>query len=127
MFLSTQAIRNVQASVITALLNGGYLRIYGAPRPAAPEVAVTTQLLFAELRFASPAFSAPADGVAVANPFGGSVSILQSGIATWFRAFQSDGATAVLDGDVGEDLILSQPVLAQGGSLSVTSLTYELP
>lgn len=88
---------------------------------------MTTQVLFAELRFASPAFTVPVDGVANAYPFAGAVSILQSGVPLWFRGFQADGTSAVLDGDIGADLVLSLPVLAQGGSLSVTSLTYELP
>jgi hypothetical protein len=111
----------------TTLLNGGYLRIYGAPRPPAPEVAVTSQVLFAELRFGTPAFGFPINGVATANPFAGAAAILAGGFPVWFRAFAADGTTAVLDGDIDEDLILDQPVLAQGGTFSVTSLVYERP
>jgi hypothetical protein len=119
--------RNIQVMALTALLDGGYLRVYGAPRPPVPEDAVTSQVLFAELRFATPAFEAPTDGSATANEFPGAVSILAGGFPAWFRAFAADGTTAVLDGDIGEDLILDQPVLAQGGTFSVTSLVYSRP
>jgi hypothetical protein len=119
--------RNVEVMATTTQMNGGYLRIYGGSRPSAPEVAVTTQVLFCSLRFGNPAFGFPEDGTATANPFEGAADILAGGFPVWFRAFAADGTTAVLDGDIGSDLVLSQPVLAQGGTFSVTSLTYSRP
>lgn len=111
----------------TALLNDGYLRLYTGPRPAAPEAPLTTQLMFVEVRFGSPAFRSPVNGVATANPFAGAGTVLLSGTPIWFRALASDGTTAVFDGDVGEDLLLSLPSLAAGGTFSVTSLMYSRP
>jgi hypothetical protein len=127
MLEEAQNVRNVEVMATTGLLSSGYLRIYGAPRPAAPETAVTSQVLFVELRFDIPAFGTPTDGTAIANPFQGAASVLATGLPTWFRAFAADGTTAVLDGDIGEDLILDHPTLAQGGSFSVTSLVYSRP
>jgi hypothetical protein len=116
--------RNIEVMSTTRLLNGGYLRVYGAPRPAAPEVAVTTQTLYAECRFGSPAFGNPTDGVAAANAIAPDPDVSATGIPTWFRAFASDGATAVLDGDMGTDLVPNQEQVVQGGSFSIVSLAY---
>jgi hypothetical protein len=118
--------RNVEVMATTASMNGGYLRVYGAPRPPAPEVAVTSQVLFVELRFATSAFAPPVNGVAQVTtiPAG---AILASGMPTWFRAFAEDGVTAILDGDIGEDLDLSQSRIISGGTFSVVSLVYYIP
>jgi hypothetical protein len=127
MLLGSQASRNVQVTVVTTPLNGGYLRIYGAPRPSAPEAPVTTQTLFAELRFGNPAFGDPSNGVAVANGIAPETNVRASGMPIWFRAFAADGTTAILDGDVPGDLVPSATNLIQGGSLAVTSLVYSRP
>lgn len=119
--------RNVEVMATTARMNAGYLRVYGAPRPASPEVAVTSQTLFAECRFGSPAFGDPTNGVASANPIPPETNVRASGRPIWFRAFASNGVTAVLDGDMYIDLVPDEPQLVQGGSFSVLSLTYARP
>lgn len=116
--------RNIEVMATTAALNGGYLRIYGAPRPLAPEVPVSTQTLFAELRFSSPAFASPVQGGAQANPLAPDTNVRASGVPAWFRAFAADGTTAVLDGDIPDDLDPTIQHLVQGGSLAVSSLLY---
>ncbi len=124
MILVSVDARNVEVMATTVRMNGGYLRVYGAPRPAAPEVAVGAQALFVELRFAALAFEIPVNGVAQATLLPDSATILSSGVPVWFRAFEEDGVTAVLDGDIGSDLVLSGSALSHGGTFSVVSLTY---
>jgi hypothetical protein len=120
-------LRNIEVMVVTTQLNGGYLRVYGPPRPSSPEVAVTTQVLYAECRFGSPAFANPLNGTAAANTIAPETNVPVTGVPIWFRAFAADGVTAVLDGDMVEDLVPSQAELAQGGSFSVLSLLYSRP
>ena len=57
---------NAEADALSDQLDGGYLRIYDdtAPgQPATADIAVTTQVLLAELRFANPASGAAVAGV----------------------------------------------------------------
>ena len=119
--------RNVEVMATTARMNAGYLRVYGAPRPASPEVAVTSQTLFAECRFGSPAFGNPTNGTATANPITPEAHTLVSGVPVWFSRIEADGVTAVLDGDMYTDLIPDKAHLVLGGSFSVTSLLYSRP
>jgi hypothetical protein len=119
--------RNIEVMVITTMMNGGYLRVYGGPRPTAPEVAVTTQVLFAELRFSNPAFGTPVAGTATANAITPETNARASGVPVWFRVFGSDGTTAVLDGEMYADLVPDQSHVTQGGSLSVSSLLFSRP
>lgn len=123
----TDLAANASADAVTPLLNTGYLRIYSGTQPATADTAITSQTLLAELRFASTAFGAAADGVATANAIVDEDSALATGTATWFRLFKSDGTTAVADGSVGTsgaDLNLSSVSLAPGITVSVTSFTY---
>lgn len=109
-----------------ALLNGGYLRIYDGTKPTQGDTAITTQVLLAELTFGSPAFGSPSGGTITANAITSDTSANASGTATWFRAFKSDGTTAVLDGTVGVsgcDLNLATDVIGAGAIVAVTDLT----
>jgi hypothetical protein len=117
-------IRNLEVMTATRQMDGGYLRVYGAPRPASPEVAVGAQTLFAECRFGSPSFGNPTNGAASANPIAPETNVRATGVPVWFRVFMKDGATAVLDGDMFSDLVPDQGQLVQGGSFSVLSLQY---
>jgi hypothetical protein len=92
---------NASTDAITALCNSGYLRIYGGVQPDSPEESVTGQTLLAELRFAEIAFEGSLNGVGVANNIVSDISNKNSGKATWFRVFASDGSTAILDGSIG--------------------------
>jgi hypothetical protein len=125
--LSTVAA-NAAADAVTPLVNGGYLRIYDGAQPPTVDTAVSTQVLLAELRYATPAFGAAVNAIATANAITPDASANASGTATWFRALKSDGTTAVFDGSVGTsaaDLVLSAVVIAAGTAVSVTAFTYE--
>jgi hypothetical protein len=112
-----------------ALLNGGYLRFYDGTEPATVNTAITTQNLLAELRWNATAFGAAVNGVAVANAITSGTAVA-NGTAAWFRAFKSDGTSAIFDGSIGTsgaDINLDDVVFSIGGVASVSSYVYTQP
>lgn len=127
---------NAQADALGALLNGGYLRLYGGTKPATSDVAVTDQPLRGELRFASPAWDAADEGLISCKALTSESAAPSEGTATWFRTFSSDGTTAVYDGTVGKDevgaefdLLLVDNLIPLNAiiSLGAGDLTYTVP
>jgi hypothetical protein len=121
--------RNAAADAQAALANTGYLRIYTGTKPATPETAASGTLL-AELRLNATAFGASSGGVITANAITGDASADASGTAGWFRILQSDGTTALWDGDVatsGADLNLNSTSISAGAAVDITALTVTLP
>lgn len=119
MALDTQlsnVARNTALDALTALYNAGKLRIYDGAKPASAQVAVSTQVLLAELVFGNPAFAAAASGVATANAITSDSSADASGTATWFRIFKSDGTTVLEDGTVG----------LSGCNMNLNSITIQI-
>jgi len=115
---------NAKATALAALLNNGYLRIYSGVQPASANDPLSGNVLLAELRFNTPAFGSPSSGVVTANSITPESSAPATGTATWFRAYKSDGTTAVFDGSVGTsgaDLNLSSISIQQGAEVSVGS------
>lgn len=123
----SNAAVNAEATNVCALLNNGYLRIYSGTQPATADTALSGNTLLAELRFGATAFGAPTAGQASANTITQDSSADNTGTATFFRALESDGTTAVFDGTVGTsgaDLNLNSTAIQVGGTVSVTSMTY---
>lgn len=125
---STAAI-NAMVDALAALLVSGYIRIYSGSQPANANTAVGAQVLLAELRFGNPAFAAGVAGVAIANAITQDSAANATGTATWFRALKSDGATAVLDGNVGKtgdantnNLELGTDQIVQDAILQINSM-----
>lgn len=118
--------RNDQLAVLTTRIgNAGLLRIYSGTRPANVAAAITGTLL-AELTLGSPFAPAPSGGVLTANAVTGDTSANATGTATHFRIFQSNGTTAIMDGDVGtsgSDLNLTSTSIVATEPVNVTSLT----
>ena len=109
------------------------LRINDDTQPANPDVAVTTQVLLAELTCSDPAFGGAADGtpggVATANAITDDTSANATGTATWFRVVDSDDK-AIIDGSVGTagaDLNLNTVSIVAGATVSVSSWTVTMP
>ena len=124
------ALRNSRADAISSAIgNGGILRIYDGTRPANVATAVTTQVVLAELTGGSPFAPAASSGVLTANAITQDTSANATGTASWFRLFQSNGTTAVVDGDVtvtagGGDLTLNTVSIVAGGPVQVTSAVF---
>jgi hypothetical protein len=122
---STESV-NAKANAQAALCDNGWLRLYDGAQPADPNVAITTHVLLAELRFANPAFATAAGGIASANALTGDSSANATGTAAWFRAFKADGTSPVFDGTVGTagcDINLSTVAIVAGVSVNITAFT----
>ena len=120
-------LRNAQLDAITtAVGTSGILRIYSGTRPANVAAAITGTLL-AECVCNASAFAAAASGgVLTANAISNDSSANASGTASHYRLFQSNGTTAVIDGDVstsGADLNLDNTSINSGQVVSITSFT----
>lgn len=122
------AAANAAADAMTALLNGGVLRIYDGAQPANVATAVGTQVVLAELTLGNPAFAAASGGVATANAITGDTSANATGTATWFRVFASGGTVPHMDGSAGAsgsgaEMILNSTAISAGAAVNITSWT----
>ena len=117
---------NAQGDALSALLDGGSLRIYSGfqPRSADDDVPEGAALLV-ELMFASPAAGPAERGEIAFEGFSDGLA-KASGRATWFRAVSADGA-AVIDGSVGTqnaNLIVTQAYIEAGKTVRVSRLSH---
>lgn len=120
-------LRNAQLDQITTAVGAsGKLRIYSGTRPANVGTAIGAQTLLAELTLNATFAGAASTGTLTVNAITSDSSADATGTASFFRIFQSNGTTAVIDGDVstsGADLNLNSTSITAGGSVAITSFT----
>jgi hypothetical protein len=135
----TQSIAQEVCDLINGKIDAGsgngLLRIYSGTRPANNETAVGPgNTVLVEFTLNGPAFGAAvgtvAGGTATANAVSAVVAA-ETGTATFFRVFDSDG-NRVFSGDVSDttgngDLKLSSTSIVQGIDVTVVSLTTTMP
>lgn len=132
MALNTQlanATVNGQADNLAARLNTGYLRIYSGTQPATADTALSGNTLLAELRFSATAAPAASNGLLTFNAITSDSSADATGTASFFRAFQSDGTTVVMDGTVGTsaaNLVLGSVAISAGAVVAVSAFTHDV-
>jgi len=117
--------RNAEMDAVTTRVGtSARLRVYNGTRPANPGTAITSQTMLVELTCNATAFApAASGGVLTANAISNGTAAA-TGTASWFRLFQSNGTTAIIDGDVGtsgSDLNLNNTSIATSQTVSVTS------
>lgn len=122
--------RNNMLDAITTRVGGSaVLRIYSGTRPANVAASITgTQL--AQLTCNATFAPSASGGVLTLNAITQDSSADATGTATHFRLFQSNGTTAIIDGDVGtsgSDLNLNTTSIVSGAAVSVTSFTITAP
>lgn len=125
----SNAVVNAQADALARQLDNGYLRIYSGTQPATADTAVSTQTLLAQLRFSATSAPAAVAGVLTFNAITSDNAADATGTATWFRAFKSDGTSAILDGTVGatgstSNLELATNSIVANARISVTSFVH---
>ncbi len=110
------------------VLNGtGTVQVYTGTQPASCDVAVGVQVLLATLALSATAFAAAASASPGATKTANAITsatAVAGGTATWFRAFKSDGTTAVIDGSCGTataDMILSSTTITTNDTVTCTS------
>lgn len=116
-------------ALITAIGNGGKLRVYTGTQPATVDTALSGNTLLGELVCATPFSSGTSGGVVTAGTVTQDSSADNTGTAAFFRLFKSDGTTAVMDGTVGTssaDMILNTTSIVSGGPISVSALTVTI-
>lgn len=132
MAMNTQladATVNAQADALAALLNNGYLRLYSGTQPASADTALSGNTLLAELRFSATAAPAASGGLITFNAITSDSSADATGTASFFRAFRSDGTTAVMDGSVGTsaaNMIIATTSISAGQTVSCSSFTHDV-
>jgi hypothetical protein len=129
----SNAAADAEAAAFASLLDSGYLRIYdstgGTGQPATVDTAIGSQILLAELRFAATAESDITSGVITFDTIVSDTAANATGTATWFRAFSSNGTTAVWDGGVsttGATLNLNSTAIQINVQVDVTALTFTI-
>ena len=114
----SNTLRNARLDTQALLADNGYLEMRTGSQPASPQSAAPG-IILVSLRFASPAAPAASGG---ANTYVfASVPAIASGTAVWYRAYKSDGTTALWDGSigtVGADLNLPSTAMAPGVEVS---------
>lgn len=124
----TTAVRNAQLDALTAAIgSAGRLRIYDATGgvPASSNVAISTQVLLADLPCGSPFAPASSGGVLTANGIT-TTNAAATGTAAFFRVLNSAGTTVLYQGTCGtsgQDLNLNTLSIVSGGPVAVSSLT----
>lgn len=108
----TEKAANVAANAVTALLDGGVLRIYDA-----------SDTLLAELGFSGKAFKFAAGGVAVSHPLEPDRDARATGTASWFRCVGGRGET-VIEGRIGRELMMNSAEIRKGAEVFVDEFKY---
>lgn len=119
---------NAEATAAAALFNSGYLRIYTGTQPANANTALSGNTLLATLRFNATAFT-NANGVLTANAITSDTNAAATGTAAFFRAFESDGTTVLMDGSVGTsgaNMNIAATTINAGQTVSCSSFVHTL-
>jgi hypothetical protein len=116
--------------VTTAVGSNATLRIYSGTKPTDESTALSGNTLLAQLACSATFAPGASGGVVTVNTISNDVSADATGTATFFRVYQSNGTTCVIQGDVGtsgSDLNLNTTSIVSGGIVSVTSFTMTFP
>jgi hypothetical protein len=119
----------VMLNAITTIASAGYIEIFSGTQPASSDTGITTQVELVSLPLNSTAFGTPASGQMSAGAITPATAIA-TGTASWFRMYETDGTTAIMDGSVGTsgcDLNLVSTTITSGDIIGVTSFTITLP
>jgi len=120
------ALRNAQQDALATFAgNSGLLRIFAGTQPTDPQTPIGAQTVLGTLTMNATAFSAALNGVLTANAITQDSAADNTGTASFFRLFKSDGNTAVMDGTItatggGGDMTLNTVSIVVGGPISCT-------
>lgn len=122
---------NAALDALTALLNGGFMRIYSGPQPDNANGGTTgANTLLASCALSNPAFQAAVSGVAVANAIDPDPNAANTGTAEWYRLVRSNGTTVVADGSIGTsgaNINLNTTSITAGTTVTITGFSMTLP
>lgn len=120
--------RNAQADALARNLDGGSIKIYSGTVPADADTTPSGNTLLAEIPLQPTSAPAASSGTLTFDTTGMTdSSINNSGVASFFRAFESDGTTVVMQGQVGTSgyaLNLADVNLVATGTVTITSFQH---
>lgn len=119
---------NTEANALAALLNSGFIDVMDGAQPLTADTALSGQNVLATLTLSATAFVGASAGVLTANAITAGVAG-NTGTATWFRAYQSNYTTVVMDGTVGviinqSNLVLSTTAITSGTTVTCSSFQH---
>lgn len=123
----SHAASNAACNALTALVNGGTIKIYTGSQPANAETAITTQTLLGSVTLNATAFGSATNGTGTANAIT-SGTAAATGTAVWFRVCNS-GGTGIWDGAVGtsaSNLNLNSTSIQSGATIAVSAYTFSI-
>lgn len=119
-------LRDAQQDALIAEVGAGALiRIFTGAQPASVATAASGTLL-GTLTGGSPFAPASSGGVVTANAVTGDSAADATGTAGWFRIFQADGTTAVIDGECGTsgtEMVMPSTSVTAGEPINITAIT----
>jgi hypothetical protein len=121
---STAALNDRAAAITTAVGNAGYLEIWTGAIPANCGTSSSGTKLVSEV-LSSPFAPAPSGGV-LSPTLPSQANAVATGTAGYWRVFQSDDATCVIQGTCGTsgtDMILNSTSIVTGGPVEITAWT----
>lgn len=128
-----QLTANAMADAIDDRVNAGgagKIIIYSGTEPATADTALSGNTVLATFTLSNPAFGAASSGVITLAGVPKTVAAAATANATFFRLFQSDGATCVAQGTVGtsgQQLNLNTISITSGVNVTITSGTITMP
>lgn len=125
------SVRNAMMDAIaTTVGEDAIIRIYTGVPPATPATALSGNTLLAELTIDGSFAAAASGGVLTVNEVTGEDAALDTGVASFFRVFQSDGTTCAIQGDcdvANADMNLVDVNISAGDPVQITSFTMTGP
>lgn len=127
------SVRNSRLDAIeTAIGTAPILRIYSGTKPANTSTALSGNTLLAEITLPSDWMAAASGGTKAKSGTWTDSSANNTGTASFYRLFASDGTTVHEQGDVtatggGGDLTVDNTSFAAGQSFTVDTWTYTEP
>lgn len=122
------ATRNAQADALARNLDAGSIKIYSGTVPADADTNPSGNTILASLPLQPTSAPAASSGTLTFDTTGLTDSNIDaSGVASFFRGFQSDGTTVVMQGQVGTSgyaLNLADVNLVATGTVTITSFTH---
>lgn len=128
------ALRNAILDAISTYAGtGALLKIYNGTQPANANTAISGQTLLGTLTWAAALAAAASGGVLTYNSPSSDTSADATATAQFFRIFQSNGTTVVMDGDISTvaagtgDLQMNSTAVQSGTTISSTGGTLTAP
>lgn len=119
---------------LATLLTSGSLVIYSGTMPATPETALSGNTVLVTFAFTATPFGTPTFSGGfeqdLASFTSATVSPAAGGLATFARAFASNGTTVVADYTVGttsQDIVLGNATIQTGVPVTMNSFKHTLP